>query len=234
MAAEKPGTWQTGPMTGVQKDCRRCGTCCMKGGPALHTEDLALIGSGRLPLNRLISIRKGELVDDPLTGTTHAARYELVKICGTGREWRCFYYSPEEGCSFYASRPLACRVLRCWEPDEILALVGKDMVSRLDILPLDHPLRPLVAEHEGLCPCPDMERLRDAVTSGSLKDLGPLQTLVDADMAFRDRVVRKHSLTLALELFVFGRPLFQLLQAVGIHSVETAGRIRLSQAKKTP
>ena len=219
-------------LSGDVRKCRQCGTCCLAGGPALHGQDLALIRNGSLPLDCLITIRKGELASDPLTNRTRSVGYELVKICGTGREWRCFYYKAESGCSIYALRPAACRALRCWEPEEILALIGKDMLTRLDILAADHFLRPLAAEHEEICPCPDMEMVRDAVSSGKLKDLGGLQSLVDADMRFRGRVVKEHGLTLAQELFAFGRPLFQLLQAVGISCIETAGRIRLSLPKK--
>jgi Fe-S-cluster containining protein len=219
---------------GVRKGCRRCGSCCLQGGPALHRQDLALIENGSLPLDRLITIRRGELVDDPLLNRTRSVEYELVKISGTGRQWRCWYYTDETGCTIYAQRPAACRALRCWDPEEVLALVGKDLLTRADILPPGHFLRPLVEEHESLCPCPDMEKVRDAVLSGGAPDLPALQVLVDADMSFRGRMVREHALPLALELFAFGRPLFQLLQAAGIACTETNGRIRLSPAKKSP
>ena len=215
-------------MNQIQRDCRQCGTCCLQGGPALHKEDLGLVGSGKLPINRLITIRKGELADDPLTDGVHAVAYELVKINGTGRDWRCFYYADGKGCTIYASRPLACRVLQCWDTAAILALVGKDMLTRLDILVAGDPLRGLVEEHERLCPCPDMEMIRDSVLSGRVQGLDDLQRLVDADLRFRDRVVNEHGLSLAEEMFVFGRPLFQLLQAVGIGITETAEGIRLS------
>jgi Fe-S-cluster containining protein len=215
-------------MNEVQSECRQCGTCCLQGGPALHKEDLGLIRSGKLPINRLITVRKRELADDPLTGGVHAVAYELVKINGTGRDWRCFYYAAEKGCTIYASRPSACRVLKCWDTAAILALVGRDMLTRLDILLAEDSLRPLVEEHERLCPCPDMEMIRDSVVSGNVQGLDDLQRLVDVDLRFRDQVVNEHGLSLALEMFLFGRPLFQLLQAVGIGITETAGGIRLS------
>ena len=219
-------------MNETQTKCRQCGTCCLKGGPALHIKDLAIIRSGKLPVNRLITIRKGELAHDPLAGRVQAVAYELVKICGTGREWRCFYYEAGKGCTMYASRPSACRVLKCWDPDEILALIGKDMLTRLDILAVGEPLRLLVEEHERLCPCPDMELIRDALLAGSLHDLAELQRLVDTDLGFRDQVVKDHALALAEELFFFGRPIFQLLQAVGLGITETAAGIRLTVSEK--
>ena len=219
-------------MSEIQTECRQCGTCCLNGGPALHIEDLANIRSGKLPVNRLVTIRKRELAHDPLSGRVQAVAYEFVKICGTGRDWRCFYYAAGKGCTIYASRPSACRVLKCWDPDEILTLIGKDLLTRLDILAVGDPLRLLVEEHERLCPCPDMELIRDALSGGSLNDLDDLQRLVDTDLSFRDQVVKDHALPLAEELFYFGRPIFQLLQAMGLGITETATGIRLSFSEK--
>jgi hypothetical protein len=65
--------------------CRRCGRCCLQGGPALHRADLPLIGDGGIPLERLITIRRGELADNPVAGGVRATRVELVKIAGSGR-----------------------------------------------------------------------------------------------------------------------------------------------------
>ena len=217
-------------MDGTQAECRRCGSCCLGGGPALHTGDLGLVRGGRLSIERLITIRRGELVDHPLTGRVQAVEGELVKICGTGRDWRCIYFSAGRGCMIYASRPIACQVLRCWDPAEISALVGRDTLTRLDILATGDPLRPLVEEHDRLCPCPDMETVRRFLQDGPSESLlDDLQTLVDADLNFRSRVVRDHDISLATELFCFGRPIFQLLQAIGVEISETAGRIRLSR-----
>jgi Fe-S-cluster containining protein len=217
----------------TQTECRQCGTCCLKGGPALHTGDLDSIRGGQLPLNRLITIRKGELVSHPLTGRVLAVERELVKICGTGGDWRCFYFSTSRGCTIYASRPIACRVLKCWDPTEISAIVGKDTLTRLDILAEGDPLRPLVAEHERLCPCPDMELIRRSLASGSLEGLlDNLQRLVNADLSFRNQAVKDHDLSLAEELFYFGRPIFQLLQMLGVEIAETAKGIRLSLSHK--
>jgi Fe-S-cluster containining protein len=219
-------------MNEAQTECRQCGTCCLKGGPALHIEDLESIRSGNLPINRLITIRKGELAFDPLAGRVQAVTYELVKICGTGLDWRCFYYAAGRGCTIYASRPSACRALKCWDPDPILALVGKDLLTRLDILAAGDPLRPLIEVHERRCPCPDMERICDALSSGSLNNLDNLQRLVDEDLSFRGQAVKDYDLSLAEELFYFGRPIFQLLQAVGLGITETAEGIRLSLSEK--
>lgn len=48
----------------VRTHCRRCGTCCEKGGPALHTDDRMLIENGHIPARYLFTIREGEPVVD--------------------------------------------------------------------------------------------------------------------------------------------------------------------------
>jgi len=77
-----------------------------------------------------------------------------------------------------------------------------------------------------------MELIRDSLLAGSLHDLAELQRLVNADLGFRDQVVKDHTLPLAEELFFFGRPIFQLLQAVGLGITETAAGIRLTLSEK--
>jgi Fe-S-cluster containining protein len=214
-------------MNPQQTECRQCGACCRNGGPALHMDDLPLIKSGKLPMDKLITIRRGELVNHPLTGKLQTVGYELIKITGMERDWRCVYYSDNLGCTIYALRPSACRALKCWDTADISELIGKDTLTRLDILEAGDRLRMSVEEQERLCPCPDMGLLRLSVVDGSPVNLAALQELVDTDLSIRIRVVREQHLSLAQELFVFGRPIFQLLHAVGVGITEIAGRVRL-------
>ena len=211
-----------------QTECKRCGICCQKGGPALHGQDLALVRDGWLPMENLITIRRGELAHNPLSGAIEPVAAELVKIRGTGQEWSCCYYEPSsKGCSIYGGRPLACGVLKCWQPEEILVLVGQDLLSRLDILEEQDPLRPLVVEHEGLCPCPDMGEVQKNLAEQEDRALSSLEIPVNSDLAFRDRVVKEFNLPLAHELFLFGRPLFQLLQPFGVLVSESRQGLKL-------
>jgi Fe-S-cluster containining protein len=208
--------------------CRRCGSCCLQGGPALHRADLALIENGIIPLERLITIRKGELADNPVAGGVRATRVELVKIAGSGRDWRCCYYDEAaRGCRIYGQRPQACAVLQCWDTAAILAMVETDVLSRLDIVAVDDPLRPLIMAHERECPCPDLEWLGREIALLAEGERVALQDLAARDLAFRDRVVRQLGLSLGLELFAFVRPIFQLLQPLGVRVGRTAGGLVL-------
>lgn len=211
-------------MSSNQNSCKRCGQCCQQGGAALHSQDLDLISAGKIPLSALITLRKGELAHNPVKGGLHAISCELVKLKGTGRDWNCYYYdSGSGGCSIYDHRPVACVALKCWDTEEVLAMVEKDTLNRQEILALfdDNPLAPLVAEHERLYPCPDMADLVRMGADLSEKMKRELHKLVNEDVRFRNRVVREFNLKVSEELFYFGRPVFQLLQPLGVRVKES-------------
>ena len=44
--------------------CRRCGTCCEKGGPGLHVADMGLLE--HIPMKDVVCLRRGELEQIPL------------------------------------------------------------------------------------------------------------------------------------------------------------------------
>ncbi|MBC8208384.1 MAG: YkgJ family cysteine cluster protein [Desulfobulbaceae bacterium] len=214
-----------------QSECYRCGTCCRKGGPALHGPDLELIRSGRIPRKDLITIRRGELVFNPVADGVQPVAVELVKLRGVGSEWSCCYYDTlSRGCMIYDHRPQACESLKCWRPKESLALVEQDCLTRLDIMDSDDPLRVFVKEHEQLCTCPDLGAVPAGLERELEKTLSDLQRLVDNDLLFRQRILDKFDLDLAEELFYFGRPIFQILAGLGVQAVNHPGGVRLKVA----
>lgn len=211
----------------IQEGCEGCGKCCRQGGPALHREDLDLVRSGKIPTTSLITIRKGELAHNPLTGSVQPVAVELVKITGTGRQWDCRYHDVSKGCTIYQYRPLACRALKCWDTEEVLALVEKDTLSRMDILPVDHFVLPAIREQERICPCHGLQEIHSKrhELSAELKD--ELEKMAGDEMRLRVQAVAEYHLQLSDELFFFGRPFFQLLQALGVRVSESSSGIRL-------
>lgn len=211
-----------------QTECKRCGSCCNNGGPALHKEDLLLIESGLLPLKRLITIRRGELVQKPDDSDPRAAKCELIKIAGTGRDWQCFFFNDtEKSCLIYQDRPLSCRELKCWDTAAVEGLIEKDTLSRFDIVDKDEPIYAYIEEHENNCPTPDMEGLKQAVLAKSKIDVEALEELVNEDIRLRSAAVQDLDISLAEELFYFGRPIFQQLQMIGVKVTEAEGMLRL-------
>ena len=123
---------------------------------------------------------------------------------------------------------MACGVLKCWQPEETLALVGQDLLSRLDILEEGDPHRLLVQEYERLCSCPYMGEVEKNLIDPTENVLRSLEMQVNTDLSFRDRMVQEFNLSLTEELFLFGRPLFQLLQTFGVVVSESSQGLRLT------
>lgn len=214
-------------MTTKITSCEKCGNCCEQGGPALHSQDLKLLKKGKIPISSLITIRKGELVHNPITDQVQPAEVELVKLVGTGRSWDCCYYDSQRGCTIYKDRPQACQVLKCWDTQELLDIIEKDTLSRAEILGVDDPLNPVILEHEKICPCDDLQDIRDNLATLSDSRKAEIEQRVRRDLRFRQRIVRDFELKLAEELFYFGRPFFQLLQPFGVKIVESNSDISL-------
>ncbi len=214
----------------IKQTCDRCGTCCRQGGPALHVQDRHLVAPGFLDFDVLITIRRGELARYPLSDHPEPVRQELIKIQGQGRDWSCrFLQAESSSCAIYDRRPLACRLLKCWAPDEVLAIAGRELLDRYDLIADNDPLLPLVRLHEQECACPDLVKSEISLRSSSRRAemLHELNRLVHRDLAVRGMAKQRYGLSVARELFYFGRPLFQLLAPLGITVTESSGGLTL-------
>lgn len=197
----------------------------------MHGQDLELIRSGKIVMSSLITIRKGELAHNPLSGKIQPVKVELVKIVGTGRQWACCYHDEQDGCTVYEHRPQACRVLKCWDTEEILDLVEKDTLDRFDIIGESDPLVPVIREHQRICPCDDLQFVQANLDRLSDERKKELEKRVRSDLRFRVRVIDDFQLKLSEELFYFGRPLFQLLQSFGVKVYESKGDLHIKWVK---
>lgn len=211
-----------------QTSCKQCGICCTNGGAALHGADISLLRQGLIPRRDLITIRKGEFAHNPVSNTIQATKSEIVKLRGTAQEWTCCYYDPvSKGCRIYDNRPLACSTLKCWDPKESLELVGSDLLTRLDILEGDDFLQAMVRDYENTCPLPDFTALSHDLERQAAETLAYLEASVNRDLEFRNQAVAQSVTVLEEEMFLFGRPLFQLLQPFGLGVFQTGTRLGL-------
>lgn len=221
----------TAPTTANRQDsCRQCGTCCRRGGPALHSADLALLQTGRLALTDLITVRKGEPAYSPLENRLVPAAGEVVKLKGRPGSWTCcFFDEASSGCTIYDQRPLECRLLKCWDPAELLAAVHTDTVSRHQILPSDSPWLILIDRHEQAVPSAELAELTAALLRNERNEatVEQLTVLVRQDLELRERAIADPALSPALELFLLGRPLFTMLDGLGLKLVEQNNNISL-------
>ncbi|WP_334110790.1 YkgJ family cysteine cluster protein [Thermodesulfitimonas autotrophica] len=212
-----------------QRGCIRCGTCCRKGGPVLHHQDKEIIRAGHAGYQHLITIRRGEMAFDPLSNGLRPAAQELVKVRGRGKEWCCaFFDAARSACTIYPHRFRECRLLKCWDPADLLAVVGKETLVRADLINPGDPILEMIALHERECSYEEVERLIAALSTPHHRDkaLARLTTLVRRDLALRLYAERELGLCLDYELFVFGRPLFNYLEARGVPLPLVAPRVR--------
>ncbi len=220
-------------MAETTSQCKQCGTCCRKGGPALHQEDRDILRAGQIELKHLVTIRKGEMAFSPLTDTPQATDRELIKTAGRGSNWTCCFFDEQTNtCTIYENRPLECRLLQCWDTAPLKAVINKDILARTDIIGPDDPILEFIKAHEQACPCSRVTSLAADLSDPAAGEsiLAELTELVRLDLQIRARAVAAFDIPVAVELFYFGRPLFVLLSPYGIGIHEDHEGIHLRMA----
>lgn len=192
--------------------CLRCGTCCRKGGPALHLSDAAVLE--HIPVSSLVCLRRGELAFDPRSGGLQPLRRELLKIRGKDGGWECMYFEASDAsCLAYAHRPLECRALSCLDTTGILRAMETSTLSREDIVPAGSALRSCIDEHERLFPVAEAVRMaNERRGSGGIPD--ELDSLIRREIHFRDSFAEKVGVADEELWPYFGRPLWMVLVAM--------------------
>jgi len=199
-------------------ECQRCGTCCQKGGPALHQADKPLVDQGILPASCLYTLRRGELARDPVSEDLIELPTELIKLKGQNESWTCTFFAVDDAqCRIYAHRPLECRSLKCWDTAEFEKLYPSNRLTRRDLLEDVPGLWELVTDHEKRCAYAAIKKLVAQLVANDRDAV--MQMLVEAarfDTEIRNLAVEKAGLDVAMTDFLFGRPLMQTITMFGI------------------
>jgi Fe-S-cluster containining protein len=220
-------------MVETTSQCKQCGTCCRKGGPALHQEDREILRTGQIELQHLVTIRKGEMALSPVSDTLQATDRELIKTAGRGSDWTCCFFDEQTNtCTIYENRPLECRLLQCWDTATIEAVINKDTLARTDIIEPNDPILEFIGAHEQACPLSRVTSLAVELNGAVEKQpiLAELTGLVRRDLQIRARAVTAFNIPVAVELFYFGRPLFVLLSPYNIEIHEDHEGVHLKPA----
>jgi Fe-S-cluster containining protein len=209
--------------------CRRCGTCCEKGGPCLHHEDRLQVDSGQIPGACLVTFRRGELAWDNVRGELAPLSQEIVKIKGQAGRWSCtFYEIATRGCGIYAYRPLECRVLNCRDTRRIEAVYATGRLTRQDLLSGIQGLWELVQDHERRCSYECLDAwVREGARQGRPKKESALLETLRFDAHVRQLVVEKGGLDARMLDFVFGRPLADTVKMFNLRLVQPDGKYGL-------
>lgn len=219
--------------------CRQCGTCCRKGGPALHKEDAPLLVDGVLQLQDLCTFRAGELVRDTSNEHVVPLPEEIVKIAppygSRPDEWTCRFLMGDNRCFIHDSAPAECRALFCDDPSALLSMHGEDRLDRRAILELLHApqwLMDSVEAHEARCNYAALIELASHLEKQEAARRA-LVEVVEYDRAFRELIMEKGKVQKEMLDFLFGRPLLHTVIMFGIDARYNAdGSITLVQTTK--
>lgn len=222
-----------------EHQCRQCGTCCRKGGPALHRQDAHLLTSGVLQLQDLCTLRSGELVRDASNNAVVPLPEEIVKIAAPfgsrPDDWTCRFLTEDNRCFIHETAPAECQALFCDDPKALLDMHGEDRLDRkaiLGILNAPQWLAESVEAHESRCNYAALIELASHLEKQEAARRA-LVEVVEYDRAFRDIIMEKGKVKQEMLDFLFGRPLMQTIIMFGIDARMNAdGSITLVQTTK--
>jgi Fe-S-cluster containining protein len=212
--------------------CLRCGTCCMKGGPALHDEDRALLERGAIQREMLWTLRRGEPVHDNVAGTLITLREEIVKIRGGEQGWTCVLFDERNrSCRIYDQRPLECRALSCRDHREIRRTYARQRLSRRDVIRSPSALWELIETHEEQCSVEVMgslaHRILGSGDKGDAEAVALLGEMIRKDGAFRELLSTRAGAGAELLEFLLGRRLDRILPLFGLRAEQRKGAMTL-------
>ena len=210
--------------------CRRCGTCCKKGGPTFHQADQPLIENGIIPIRYLYTIRKGEWVHDPIRGSILPVNAELIKIKSKDGKGICTFYDDRNGtCQIYTHRPIECQLLTCWDTNALEAMYEKNRLSRRDLLANMAGLWELVVDHEQRCGYCHIKDLISNLKKKYEKRLaGELCEMISYDNHLRQLVIEKGQMKPEMLDFLLGRPIEETIEMYGLRMRRMEGKVVLS------
>jgi Fe-S-cluster containining protein len=203
----------------------------------LHLEDLPLLREGRMGIEHLITLRRGELAWDQPAQELRPLEEELIKLRGVSdADWRCVFYEERgQGCGVYESRPAECRALACWDTRALEAMYARDRARRSDILTTSAGLWPLIEEHERRCSLPELGELAAVFLNGDASAEDEILARVRYDAALREafaaRALAAESGLEQAMAFFFGRPLASVLARYGLGVRQEERALKLTRVK---
>jgi Fe-S-cluster containining protein len=200
-------------------ECKRCGTCCTKGGPSFHHADKALIETGIIHSKYLYTIRKGEWVYDNVRQCLEPASSDIIKIKEKNESWTCIFFDEtQKACAIYENRPLECRALKCWDTQELEDLYAKRRLTREDLISEIEGLWSLVKDHHQRCDYEIIHKLVNAIKAqpNDVQVRLKLAEIIKFDTEIRKLVLSTAGLEPEMLDFLFGRPLTRTIKKMGL------------------
>ena len=207
-------TLENTPNPSLRTHCIRCGECCLKSSPTLHTRDLNLVAGGCLPREVLYTVRKGELVRDNIHDRLIPADQEMIKV--REKKGGCIFYAGEErACRIYENRPSQCAGLKCWDTAEFMEVYRSPKLQRHDVIE-DGVLLGLIEEQEKRCSYATLYDHVSRIAKDGEKAVEAILELMRFDFHLRPFLSRKLGLRIEEMDFLFGTPLTETIIMFGL------------------
>lgn len=212
--------------------CQRCGTCCRKGGPAIHREDKPLLENGHIPLGTLFTIRKYEPAYDNVQGHIFPAPSDIIRVKSRDSSTVCVFFNHNNNsCKIYEKRPLECRTLKCWDTFGIEQIYNKERLSREDLLKNIHHLHDLIDYHQNRCDYRQIRKLINQLNQGGNQiATDTIREILAFDEHFRSLILEKGLCEFDIMDFLLGRPLLKTFPSLGLKVIRKKDGYRLMPA----
>ncbi|MFZ2445221.1 MAG: YkgJ family cysteine cluster protein [Syntrophobacteraceae bacterium] len=201
--------------------CVQCGECCRVGSPTLHLEDLEILRTGKVPWDRLMTLRRGEPARSPFEDTPFVLPEERIKVREKANSAECVFLNAEtDRCEIYNDRPLQCRAQACWDPAPARDLASRPFLLRKHIFEGVDVLLEIIAEHDTRCGFETLtlafEKLRE--TNGQSVD--EALRLLSYEEHFRQFVAERFNIPPGNMELVFGRSFAGMVNLFGYRVVD--------------
>jgi Fe-S-cluster containining protein len=170
---------------------------------------------GKLPASGLFTLRKGEIALEPIENKKITLEEEIIKIRpDRDRDWACIHLSENGGaCDIYETRPVECRLLKCWDTRALLARYQEDRLTRKDLFGAVEGLWGLIEDHEKRCAYARIQTLVAGLENQDLREENTekLGEIILYDKHIREVMKEKKTEMGKLEDLLFGRSLMETL-----------------------
>ncbi len=220
-------------MTKIDTSCKNCGTCCKKGGPALHVKDDFLFKENILRVEDILTVRIGELVRDDMKNVIVPLPNELIKVApafgARPDDWTCRFLTANNHCFLHGRHPAECRALFCKEPESLMQLKNEERLDRKKICEITKSPAwwvELIESHEEQVTYAKLaEWAHHIETEEECKS--KFISALEYDRSFRDLVVEKNAAPIEVINFLFGRPLMLTMVMFGLQARQSQGKISI-------
>ena len=210
--------------------CLGCGDCCRQGSPTLYIDDRPILHKGIIKRFELVTLRAGEIGFSNATQDLVLLPEERIKIKEKPGSRECHFLASETNkCRIYQDRPLQCRIMECWNPENFQSLEAQTFLSRKDLLNPDDPIIPIIESHAKRCAVDDLQKVLTRAKRGFADAEEEALDILFFDEHLRGHLEEEQGIKRENQLFLFGRPIADLITSFGFRLEETQeGKIRLT------